>query len=41
MGKRIAVDLWIVCICAAMAGIAWIYMDEGGNAYGYWQEVRR
>ncbi len=29
MGKRIAVDLWIVCICAAMAGIAWIYMDEG------------
>ena len=29
MGKRIVVDLWIVCICAAMAGIAWIYMDEG------------
>ena len=29
VGKRIAVDLWIACICAAMAGIAWIYMDEG------------
>ncbi len=29
MDKRTGMDLWIACICAAIAGIAWIYMEEG------------
>ena len=31
MDKRTGLDLWIACICAAIAGIAWIYMEEGRN----------
>ena len=29
MDKRTGLDLWIACICAAITGIAWIYMEEG------------
>lgn len=31
MDKRTGMDLWIACICAAITGIAWIYMEEGRN----------
>lgn len=29
MEKKIGIDLWIACICAAIMSIAWIYMEEG------------
>lgn len=31
MDRKIGIDLWIACICAAVIGIAWIYMDEGSE----------
>lgn len=29
MEKKIGIDLWIACICAAIMSIAWIYMEKG------------
>lgn len=29
MDRKIGTDLWIACVCAAIMGIAWIYMEEG------------
>ena len=31
MDRKIGIDLWIACICAAVTGIAWIYMGEGSE----------
>ena len=29
MDRKIGTDLWISCVCAAIMGIAWIYMEKG------------